>query len=107
MKLSEYYKMINEVDGVPNPPENPRITRKDMDFKGGKGKDGSCTITYLDGEAVYLNWYIWDLDVEWMFGEVEKELGHKFKLSNWSGGNGHEGAELELIKEKETNEKSS
>jgi len=101
MKLSEYYKMINEVSGHPNPPDDPRITRKDLDFRGGKGKEGSATITFLDGAPVYLNWYVWDLDRKWMFEQVEKELGSKIKLSNFSGGNGHESAELELVKEDE------
>jgi hypothetical protein len=98
MKLSEYYKMINKVDGVPNPPDNPRITRKDLDFNGGKGKEGSAIITFLDGEPTYLNWYIWDLDHSWMIEQIEKELGGKIILSNHSGGNGHEGADLELVK---------
>lgn len=96
MKLSEYYKMINEVDGVPNPEPDPRITTKDLDFKEGKGKEGSASITFLDGVPVYLSWYRWDLDLAWMFEQVEKELGKKFKLTNWSGGNGHESAELEV-----------
>lgn len=99
MKLSEYYKMIREVDGLPAAKDDPRITRKDLEFKGGKGKDGSATITYLDGEPVYLNWYNWDLNTKWMFKQVEKELGKKFKLSNWGGGNGHESAELEMLDE--------
>jgi hypothetical protein len=98
MGLSQYYKMINEVDGVPNPPDNPRITRKDLDFRGGKGKEGSATITFLDGEPVALNWYIWDLDTGWMIEQVEKELGGKVILSNYSGGNGHCSADLELVK---------
>lgn len=97
MKLSEYYKMINEVSGVTNPPDNPRITRKDLDFNGGKGKEGSAIITFLDGVPVYLNWYIWDLDHQWMIEQVELELGKKIKLSNFSGGNGHQEAELEVI----------
>ena len=102
MKLSEYYKMINEVDGVPNPPDDPRITRKDLEFNGGKGKEGAATIIFLDGQPVYLNWYIWDLNHEWMIQQVELELGGKIKLSNWSGGNGHEGADLEMVKENDT-----
>ena len=99
MKLSEYYKMINEVSGQPNPKPDPRITVVDLDFNEGPGKEGSATITFLDGEPVYLNWYIWSLDRAWMFEQVENKLGSKFKLSNMSGGNGHEGADLELIKE--------
>jgi hypothetical protein len=98
MKLSEYYKMINEVDGIPNPPDNSRIFRKDLSFNEGKGKEGAATITFLDGEPVYLNWYIWDLERQWMIEQVEIELGGKIILSNQSGGNGHEGADLELVK---------
>lgn len=96
MKLSEYYKMIDDVDGTANPVD-PRITTKDLDFDEGPGKDGACTITFLDGEPVYLNWYVWDLDRSWMFQQVEKELGKKIKLTNFFGGNGHEGADLEVI----------
>jgi hypothetical protein len=98
MKLSEYYKMINEVDGVPNPPDDPRISIKDLSFNEGKGKEGSVTITFLDGVPVYLNWYIWDLDHNWMVEQVEKELGKKIILSNHCGGNGHCSADLELVK---------
>lgn len=101
MKLSEYYKMMNEVDGIPNPEPDPRITIKDLSFNGGKGKEGSATITFLDGIPVYLNFYIWDLDLGWMKEQVEQELGAKIILSNWSGGNGHMGAELEIVKEDE------
>lgn len=99
MKLSEYYKMIAEIDGHPQPPDDPRITRKDLDFRGGKGKEGSATITFLDGEPGYLNWYIWDLDHDWMVKQIEKELGAKIRLFNLTGGNGHNGAELEIIKD--------
>jgi hypothetical protein len=98
MKLSEYYKMINEVDGVSNPPDDPRISRKDLDFRGGKGKEGSATITFLDGVPVYLNWYIWDLNEDWMVEQVETELGGKIMLTNICGGNGHVSADLELVK---------
>ena len=94
MKLSDYYKMIREVDGLPPLKEDPRVTRKDLSFNGGKGKEGSATITFLDGSPVYLNWYIWDLDRGWMIEQVEKELGKKIKLANHSGGNGHEGADI-------------
>jgi hypothetical protein len=96
MKLSDYYKLINQVSGIPNPSDDPRITRKDLSFNGGKGKEGSATITFLDGQPVYLNWYIWDLDQEWMFQQVEQELGAKIRLSNFTGGNGHCGADLEI-----------
>ena len=98
MKLSEYYKMINDVDGIPNKEPDPRITIKDLNFNEGKGKDGSATITFLDGEPVYLNWYIWDLDHNWMVEQIEKELGGKIILSNWGGGNGHNSADLQLVK---------
>ena len=74
-------------------------TFKTLEFDDGKGKDGSATITFKNGEPVYLSWYNWDLDYNWMIEQVEKEIG-KFKLSNHSGGNGHEGAVLEIIKEK-------
>lgn len=97
MKLSEYYKLINEVSRVPNKEPDPRITLKDLSFNGGPKKEGSATITFLDGVPVYLNWYIWSLDHNWMLEQVEKELGSKVKLSNLSGGNGHCGADLELI----------
>lgn len=96
MKLSEYYKMISEIGGEIQV-DDPRITRKDLSFNDGPGKQGDATITFLDGIPVYLNWYIWDLDREWMFQQVEKELGKKFKLTNYGGGNGHESAELEVI----------
>jgi hypothetical protein len=97
MKLSEYYKMINEVSGHPNPMDDPRITRIDMSFTGGKGKEGSATITFLDGEPVYLNWYIWDLNHNWMVEQVEAELGKKIELSNYGGGNGHCSADLKVM----------
>lgn len=97
MKLSEYYKMIREVDGLPPLKEDPRITRKDLSFNGGKGKEGAATITFLNGVPVYLNWYIWNLDHKWMIEQVEKELGKKIKLTNRSGGQGHEGADLEIV----------
>lgn len=97
MKLSEYYKMIREVDGLPPAKEDPRITKKDLNFNGGKGKDGSATITFLDGAPVYLNWYIWDLDRKWMFEQIEKELGKKFKMKNMNGGQGHESCDIEII----------
>lgn len=99
MKLSEYYKMINEVSGQPVAEKDPRITYKDLSFDGPPGQQGSCTITFLDGNPIYLNWYIWSLDREWMYQQVEKELGKSIKLSNMSGGNGHEGADLEVIDE--------
>jgi hypothetical protein len=101
MKLSEYYKMINKIDGFPDPEPDPRITYTDISFTGGKGKEGSATIIFLDGVPVYLNIWIWDLDLDWAIGQVEQELGSKIVLSNWSGGNGHEGADLELVKENE------
>ena len=97
MKLSEYYRLMAEVDGKPLPPDDPRISRKDLNFRGGKGKEGSATITFLDGVPVFLNWYIWDLDGAWMISQVEEELGGKIRLFNHSGGNGHESADLELL----------
>lgn len=97
MKLSDYYKMIEKISGQPVPEDDPRVTRKDFDANDGPGRQGSWTITYVDGIPAYLNWYQWQLDLDWMFTEVEKELGSKFKLSNWSGSNGHGGADLELI----------
>ncbi len=97
MKLSEYYKLINEIDGKPNPPDDPRITRKDFEFNGPPGQQGSATLTYLDGVPIYLNWYIWDLDLDWMQTQVEAYLGQKIILYNMNGGNGHESADLELV----------
>lgn len=97
MKLSEYYEMIAKIDGTSQANPDPRLTRKDLEFNGGKGKDGSATITFLDGKPIYLGWWIWDLDHAWMIEQIEKELGGKIILSNWEGGNGHNGADLELI----------
>lgn len=102
MKLSEYYKFINEIDGRPNPEPNSRITLKDLNFNEGKGKEGSATITFLDGEPVALNWYCWDLDYNWLIAQIEHELSKKIKLVNHSGGNGHESAYIEIIENDKT-----
>jgi hypothetical protein len=116
MKLSEYYHMINQIDKPlwkrifdwirGEPKQDSRITIKDLEFNGGKGKEGSATITFLNGVPVYLNWYIWDLDHAWMIQQVEQELGAKIKLFNLSGGNGHEGADLEVLKNDNTSDNS-
>lgn len=90
--------MINEVAGVTNPPSDPRIRTVDLSFNGGPGKEGSATITFLDNEPIYLNWYIWDLNYDYLVHQVEKELGSKINLSNMSGGNGHYSADLEIRK---------
>lgn len=99
MKLSEYYRMMAEIDRRPLPEDDPRVKRIDLDFKEGKGKEGSATITFLDDVPVYLNWYIWSLNHEWMVEQIEKTLGKKIKLSNFSGGNGHESADLEIVED--------
>ncbi len=78
--------------------EDTRITHKNLKFNEGKGKEGSACITFVDNNPVYLNWFIWNLDHEWMVEQVEKELGAKIKLSNYTGGNGHSGADIEIIK---------
>lgn len=91
--------MIREVDRLPPIKDDPRITRKDMNFNGPPGQQGDCTITFLDGNPVHLNWYIWNLDIKWMFKQVEKELGKKIRVFNISGGQGHEGGDIEIIGE--------
>lgn len=95
-KLSDYYKMIAEIDGRPLK-EDPRVTYFDFDFKEGKGKEGSATITYFEGKPVHLNWYIWDLDRTWMMEQVNAKLGGIAILCNFSGGNGHEGADIQEV----------
>lgn len=77
--------------------EDIRTTHKNLEFREGVGKEGSACITFVDGTPVYLNWFIWNLDHEWMVQQVEKELGVKIKLSNYTGGNGHCGADIEII----------
>lgn len=93
MKLSEYYKSINKTDGE----EDARITHKDMEFRGPVGKQGSCTITFLDGIPVYLNWHVWNLDINLMFKQVETELGKKIRITNITSNQGHEGGDIEII----------
>ena len=99
--LSGYYRMMNDIDGIPNPKPDPRFTYKNLDFDEEAGKQGSACITFIDGKPKTLNCYVWDLNLDWMKLQVEKELGSKIKLSNASGGNGHLGWDLELIKEGE------
>lgn len=103
MKLSEYYKIMDKIAGLPEAKEDPRITYKDLTFKGGKGKEGSATIVFLDNIPFQLNCYIWDLDLDYMHGEVEKIIGSKIKFVNNSGGNGHMSWDIELITENENN----
>lgn len=80
------------------PSDNSRISVKSLSFNDGPGKQGDVTIYFLDGVPVFLNWYEWDLDDDWMISQIEKELNSKIKLSNLSGGNGRFSADLELIK---------
>jgi hypothetical protein len=96
VKLSEYYRIMNEIAGRPDPPDHPRVTRKDLDWNDGPGKQGAATISFLDGVPRYLNWYVWDLDFEWMVEQVGKELGRTIKLVEVTGGNGHCAATIEM-----------
>lgn len=95
MKLSEYYKMLNQVDGIKSNTEpDPRISIKDLSFDEGPGKNGSATITYLDGEPVYVNWYNWDLNEQWMWSQIEEEIKSPFEIFNLHTNNAHGGAEI-------------
>lgn len=90
---------MDDLAGVPRTLEAPGVTYKNYDFKEGPGKEGSACISFVDGIPMYLNWYIWNLDHEWMMCQIETDLGMKIKLSNYTGGNGHCGADIEILKE--------
>lgn len=97
MTLTEYYKMIAEVDGRPIPEQDPRVTNIELAFRGGPGKEGSATIHLLDGVPAALSWYIWDLSDEYLMEQVQAALTVKVKRTNVSGGNGHCYADLEVV----------
>ncbi len=79
-KLSDYYKMINEVDGVKTPELPSNITLKNLNFDAGLGKDGSATIYYLDSIAFKINWYSCSLDFAWLLFPCDH--GHMRFLSD-------------------------
>lgn len=96
-KLSDHYKMINEIGGIKTPELPSNITLKDLNFDGAKGEQGSATIYYLDGIAFELNWYSWNLDFWWMVSQIEKELGRQINIIEITGGNGHEQGLIQYV----------
>lgn len=74
------------------------MSYKNFHFNEGPGKKGCACVTFVDGVPTYLNWFTFELDHEWMMTQLEMNLGLKFKLSDYVGGNGHSGADIEIIK---------
>lgn len=88
-----------QAQGLKHLDEDPRISFIDFLFDEGPGKDGNACVICLDGIPIHVEYYIWDLDREWMAQQIEQKIGIKMKLTNFGGGNGHEDAEIIIIDE--------
>ena len=96
MNLSDYERLIGEIDGKPSGKLAEGVTTKELDFRGGTGKDGSATIYFKDGKPIMVSWYEWSLEMPYLLEQLGKELGGWVKLIDTRGGNGHYRAVVEL-----------
>lgn len=84
MGYTDYQKMMGKEIIDP-----PGVTRTELSWSGGKGKDGYATVIYKDGIPVVCQWYSWDLDEAFFFEEIAKVIGPEYENDGVSGGNGH------------------
>ena len=96
MDISRYQELMREIDGRPGEELADGVTKKELSFKEGRGKEGMATVYLKNDEPLIVDWYEWDLDRDWFLEQLCEELGCRIKLINTQGGNGHYQAVIQV-----------
>lgn len=96
MDLSRYQELMREIDGQQREELAEGVTKKELSFREGRGKEGRATIYFKDNEPLMVDWYEWDLDRDWFLERLCEELGCRIELIGTEGGNGHYLASIQV-----------